>query len=297
MTVINTANNNQELIDFQSPEFRYKSLFGPLYGRHSVDWHWHDSLEFIQIAQGTAVAHIPQQDILLPEGSILLINSGVSHSVSAFDPSVPAKYHTQQINADVLAGSIGGAVKTKYFDPVIRCSALPVHIFTPEHPKHAIATGHFNKAFSAGQQEDFLFELTVQHELAKIWMIFVEETQEVWKNSAPVNDVRNDRLKLMLTFIQENCTEKLTLDQIAASAGISCRECSRCFQNILKMTPIEYLTDCRVRKASELLLNSSMSILEISYHCGFSTASYFCRIFKKTTGHSPSEHKRLHRSE
>ena len=240
--------------------------------------------------QQRAVAHL-----VVPENSILIINSGISHSAGTADPKMPVKFHTHLISATLLSSDTGSIIKSKYFDPIMTCHSLPYYIIKPGDPDHTLACELFEEAHTAANEQRFLFELIVRQNLTRIWMIFIENTKEIWHNATPVNDVRNDRLKQMLVFVHRNCTEKLTLEQIAASAGISTRECSRCFQSILKMTPIEYLTDCRVRKAADMLRNTSQSIIEISYNCGFSTASYFCRIFKKVMGQSPSTYKRLHR--
>lgn len=287
--------NKQQLIDFLSQDFMYQNAEGTFRKPNSVIWHWHDALEFVHTLNGECMFHLPNQDILVPADSILLINSGVSHAAGTVNSNGLVKFHTHLVSPVLLSGSTGSIIKSKYFDPVIACHSLPYYLILPDSPHHMLARNLFESAHSAASRDDFMFELTIRQNLSQIWMMFIEDTKEIWHNSTPVNDVRGERLKQMLAFVQRNCTEKLTLEQIAGSAGISTRECSRCFQSILKMTPIEYLTDCRVRKAAELLQNTSQSIIEISYNCGFSTASYFCRIFKKVMGQSPSSYKRQHR--
>lgn len=294
--IIIVDDNKQQLLDFSSPEFMYQQASAAFTTPNTVIWHWHDALEFVHTLNGECVFHLPHQDILVPADSILLINSGINHSAGTIDPNVPVKFHNHLISPSLLSGDTGSTIKNKYFDPVTSCHELPYYLILPESPRHALAKELFESAHKAAEQRDFFFELIVRQNLTQIWMMFIEDTRDIWHNATPVNDVRGERLKQMLAFVQRNCTEKLTLEQIAASAGISTRECSRCFQSILKMTPIEYLTDCRVRKAADMLQNTSQSIIEISYNCGFSTASYFCRIFKKVMGQSPSSYKRQHRN-
>jgi len=288
--------NKQQLIDYYSHEFMYQNAAATFTTSNSVIWHWHDALEFVHTLNGESIFHLPHQDIHVPADSILLLNSGISHSAGTADVKVPVKFHTHLISPTLLSGDTGSTIKSKYFDPVTKCINLPYYLILPDSPRHALAKNLFEVAYKAAEQQDFMFELVIRQNLTQIWMMFIQDTKEIWHNAAPVNDVRGDCLKQMLAFVQRNCTEKLTLEQIAASAGISTRECSRCFQSILKMTPIEYLTDCRVRKAADMLQNTSQSIIEISYNCGFSTASYFCRIFKKVMGQSPSNYKRQYRN-
>ena len=91
-----------------------------------------------------------------------------------------------------------------------------------------------------------------------------------------------ERLKTMMQFIHACYGEKITLEQIAASAGISPRECSRCFQRCIKISPMNYLNDYRVRMAARLLSQTGRTILSISEQCGFSSSSYFGKLFQKT---------------
>lgn len=287
--------HQQELVPFYSHEFRYRCLHAELNMEHSVTWHWHDALEFVHIVEGTAVFNLPQIDLILPEDSILIINSGVFHGAGNISPGDRVKYHTQMVSPEFLAGEAAGVIRAKYFDPVMRqASELPYHMITLEHPQHAQFKQLLEGSYDAAQGHDLMYELRIRQNLTQIWLLFIESTQNIWLNATPKNDVRSDRIKQMLSFIQENCTDKLTLDQIAESAGISTRECLRCFQSMLKMTPFEYLTDCRVRKAADMLANTSSSMLDIALDCGFSTPSYFCRMFKRQMGQSPSEYKRAH---
>lgn len=281
----------QEIISFYSPEFQYHNPEAVLTRQRTVRWHWHPALEFVHVLEGDALFSLPHIEVIVPEGAILILNSEVSHSACALDSDVPAYYHTHMISAELLAGGVGSFIKTKFFDPIMRCSELPYHLITKDMPIHAEACRLFEEAFHAADDKDYLMELKIRQNLTQLWLIFIEATRETWENYTPKNDYRSERIKLMLAFIQQNCTEKLTLEQIAASAGISTRECLRCFQTMLKTTPIEYLNECRVRRAADILQSGKSNMTEIALECGFSSASYFCRMFKKITGQSPTRYR------
>lgn len=57
-------------------------------------------------------------------------------------------------------------------------------------------------------------------------------------------------------------------------------------------TPVQYITDIRLKAAKNLLIYGNLSINDIAAKCGFSSAYYFCRIFKKKTGFTPGEFKK-----
>ena len=61
------------------------------------------------------------------------------------------------------------------------------------------------------------------------------------------------------------------------------------FLSVFSVPPAKYIQNYRVEKAKELLVNSELSIDEIAIATGFANASYFCKVFKSTTGLTPTE--------
>ena len=82
------------------------------------------------------------------------------------------------------------------------------------------------------------------------------------------------------------------MDQIAAAAGICERECFRCFSDIMNTTPMEYLNRHRIVTAARMLAEGGHSVGEIAEACGFSTSSYFGKVFRQKMGCTPSEYRR-----
>lgn len=85
--------------------------------------------------------------------------------------------------------------------------------------------------------------------------------------------------------------KNITLEDIALSANISKSEALRCFKNYLNRSPIDYLINYRIHKACHLLLDTNLNISDICLECGFSSASYFNRVFKKNFKLSPREYR------
>ena len=102
----------------------------------------------------------------------------------------------------------------------------------------------------------------------------------------------SSRIKLMITYLNEHFIEKVTLNEIAAAGMCSRRECNRAFQTQLHTTPFEYLLNVRLQQACQYLVNSCHSITDISISCGFSSTSYFTKLFREKFGCSPREYRR-----
>lgn len=96
----------------------------------------------------------------------------------------------------------------------------------------------------------------------------------------------------MLSFIHRNYSERITLAEISREASVSTREANRIFQKAIRQTPFEYLLHYRLEQARELLAKSELSIMEISYRCGFTDSTYMGKQFRRIFGETPGEYRR-----
>ena len=100
-------------------------------------------------------------------------------------------------------------------------------------------------------------------------------------------------LKTMISFIQHNYKKKLSLADIAASGAIGQSKCCQLFARYVGQTPNQNVTQYRINQSVRLLKNSDMSIIEIAGETGFASASYFSETFRKWTGKSPREYRKM----
>ncbi len=98
-------------------------------------------------------------------------------------------------------------------------------------------------------------------------------------------------LNVAMKFIEQNYQNDISVDDIAKSSGISQSLLFKLFKQAEKTTPVEYLREVRIAKASILLADSKMKIYEIAQICGFSDVAYFCKVFKEQTGNTPNSYR------
>lgn len=90
-------------------------------------------------------------------------------------------------------------------------------------------------------------------------------------------------------FINDNYMDEIRLAQLADIAGMSPSAFSRFFKMHTGRNLSDYIIDIRLGFAARMLVDTNMSISEISFDCGFNNLSNFNRIFKRKKGCSPSE--------
>ena len=93
------------------------------------------------------------------------------------------------------------------------------------------------------------------------------------------------------TYIRENLTRKITLHEIAKIAGLSAPYFSTIFKEEMGENLSKYINRLRVEKASRMLLETDVTLSEISSECCFQDQSWFSKIFKSFTGISPGKYR------
>ena len=94
-------------------------------------------------------------------------------------------------------------------------------------------------------------------------------------------------------YIRKHYTSELSMQDVAKAMNYSEAYFCKLFKQCFKVNFSAWLNEYRVEKAKEMLLQTRMSIREISIACGYTDANYFARVFKRITGKNPSEF-RLH---
>jgi len=105
------------------------------------------------------------------------------------------------------------------------------------------------------------------------------------------HQTRHPRLLQALELMRSNIEDVLTCQQIGDYVGLSTRQMERLFNEHLGESPATYYMNLRLERARHLLVQSTLSILQISTACGFSSTSYFARCYRKRYQCTPREER------
>lgn len=92
-------------------------------------------------------------------------------------------------------------------------------------------------------------------------------------------------------FIEENVTEKISVDELASKFAIGRRNFERRFKKATNNTPIEYIQRVKIEAAKKWLETGRKNVNEVMYDVGYSDVKAFRSVFKKVTGLSPMEYR------
>lgn len=126
---------------------------------------------------------------------------------------------------------------------------------------------------------------------AVIWMErFLEMAEQLAEAQAPLPG--EDNMRRLIEYIDEHYSEPLSLGTLSKHFHFNPSYLSSYFSTHNAEGFSEYLNKIRIRRASELLCSSALTISEISAQVGYGDHSYFTKVFKKQTGLSPSQYRR-----
>lgn len=100
-----------------------------------------------------------------------------------------------------------------------------------------------------------------------------------------------EEIKKLSDMIQKNPEEQFTIKSLSKSSGLSPNKLQEGFKMIHDRTVNDFITQMRIEKAEILIRNSDLNISEIVYCIGFTSRSYFSKIFKQKYNCSPKEYK------
>lgn len=261
------------------------------YVGNRVPWHWHQWFEVNYQVKGESVCHIGQESIYMSPGDAVFINANVLHSVDPVKDILP-RYYTLFFDMDFLTGGFNTVYSQKYVIPVLSSVGLQSFVIKPDSACGIRMMGCLADLIELFDKEPFGFEFKIRSRLSDFWILLFETTEKIRSNSANTTQIDDGKMRNMMEFIENHFFEKILVEDIAAAAGVSVRECTRCFSKVIGQPPIEYLNRLRIRQAAGMLVETDRSIGDISERCGFVSDSYFGKMFKELMGCTPSSYRK-----
>jgi len=108
------------------------------------------------------------------------------------------------------------------------------------------------------------------------------------------HQTRHPRLLQALELMRSHIEDVLSCQQIGDLVGLSTRQMERLFNEHLGVSPATWYMNLRLERARHLLVQSTLSILQISTACGFSSTSYFARCYRKRYQCTPRQERQKH---
>jgi AraC-like DNA-binding protein len=111
-------------------------------------------------------------------------------------------------------------------------------------------------------------------------------------HDASVPESSADRIERTLQAVRTNLGMNVSVQELAALANMSHTHYTLQFRRQVGENPRSYINKLKIQRASELLLASDLKVEAVAREVGFDDAFYFCRLFKRLTGRTPTDFRR-----
>ena len=258
------------------------------YESGSFMWHWHPEIEITYVQKGTMCYKVNHMVYHLKEGDIVFNNSGALHS-GTMENQKDCAYIPVTFDSRLIYGFFQSTVNSKYVDPVIQDSMLPAICIDQSEPWHKPFREYLLRIIYLDEKKPDFYELDITICLQSMWRLLLEHiTYE--PQASRENSLEYDRIKKILSYIEENYQNKITLNDIAGHIHLCESECTRLFKRHMNTTLFAFLQEYRIERSLEFL-QDDQPVSAVADKAGFSDPNYYSKVFAKIKGCSPREYR------
>ncbi len=261
------------------------------YESGSFMWHWHPEIEITYVQKGTMCYKVNNLVYHLKEGDIVFHNSGVLHS-GIMENQEDCSYIPVTFDSRLIYGFFQSTINSKYVDPVIQDSRLPAICIDQSELWHKQFREYLLHIISLDREHPEFYELDICICLQSMWRLLLEHiTYE--PNVSGENSLEYDRIKKILSYMEENYKNKITLKDISEHIHLCQSECTRLFKRYMNTTLFSFLQEYRIERSLEYLKKDT-PVTDVASAVGFEDSNYYSKVFTKIKGCSPREYRKHH---
>lgn len=259
------------------------------YDSNSFMWHYHPEIEITYIKKGSMHYRVNNQSFHLKEGDIIFCNSNALHS-GEMEHQEDCSYIPITFDPKLIYGFFQSTICTKYVEPVIQNLAVcAMHIDYTES-WHETFRKKMLEVIALDKEKPDFYELDISIRMQIMWRLLVEHLPHQPLPAA--SDLTEyERIRKILSYIEQNYMNPITLAEVAEHIHLCESECTRLFKRHMNTTLFSFLQEYRIERSLEYL-STHESISNIAGKTGFSDSNYYSKVFSKIKGCSPREYRK-----
>jgi len=249
-------------------------------------FHWHDELELLIVVEGSIELKVGYEWLYLKRGDIMLINSDEIHSIKETDEK-------NKIVCVYMDCNVCYEKFSDFYEIVAIWTYKEAYEKLNQNRKAILDNvGYLATVLEEGSDKDKImhgYEMLLKS-LVYCYRIDITNPDG---SAFQVTDEKKDVIYRIIKYMYSNYDHKVNLQDISEKEYMSLFYLSHSFKDITGYSFRDWLNFVRVENAEKLLLNSTLSITEIAYQCGFSDVRYFNKHFVKWYKITPNKYRNL----
>jgi AraC-type DNA-binding domain-containing proteins len=247
--------------------------------------HWHEQFMLMYIEKGVLLLRCGKQKILAGQDSIAIVNPNEIHSGE--NPESDLEYYSLKIDLLLLLGNQPDLQQTMYTELFLKNRLQ----FENKILGDDFLLGCIKNVIKEFQEQKEGYELALRGLGYQILTVLLRKYTKTVPDPSEL-DMQYRRLKQIkpaITYMESHLADKITLENLSEATHLSPIHFSRVFKTVAGFSPMEFLGRLRIQKATQLLVNTDKTIVEIAMDTGFNDGNYFSRFFKKCRQETPRE--------
>jgi len=243
--------------------------------------HCHEELEFILVLEGSINVNIRNEISTLKEDDFILINGNETHSITSLSKN---RFVSLKINVRALTRCF-----PSYNYIYFKCNS----IFENDNNKYIYdeMRNLIANVLLVLVKRESGFELKA---CSYVYLIgeHLYNNFEVKRGSKYCEVRKDNRIDNIINFINEKYNTDITLSEVASEFNLNYHFLSHCIKDNIGMSFQNYLNKIRLEKTTDMIIHSNKNMTEIALMNGFSSTSYFYKVFKKEYNCTPLEYRK-----
>lgn len=272
----------------------------------NVPLHWHDEFEMNRILLGQGEFICGDDKLIAKKGDFLILPPDTLHAAYPCDGG-ELIYQAFVFSPVMLGADSNDRCAIEFIRPMVKGMVRPEPLICPEVDNYEELKATADRIFShfdlgnPGYAETAKTSEAVSHGrlprqelLLKSDLIRFFALLECGGTSAEGEGSISytEMIRPALEFMVENYREPISVEMLAELVHLSKSYFMSCFKKAAGIGAIEYLAQLRINAACRMLTDTTASISDIAYHCGYNNLSNFNRQFRSAIGCSPREYRR-----
>lgn len=258
----------------------------------SSETHEHDFLELTYVLSGQATHTLDGVPSVLSKGDYFIVDYHKSHSYEQIGEKpftvINCLFVPRFIDETLKGSHELGEVVNSYMIKFDFCRLK-------DHPTKFIYhddDGHIGRLFNI-LYEEYTAKRMGYLETMRCYLIaiIIEIMRQI--QVPDYIDSESAMIRYTLDYVQKNFMDKLSLGEIAGQFNYSLAHASHTFKKETGMTFQDYVQCVRIQESCRLLINTTKKVSEISQLVGYSNIQFFNEVFRRQTGMSPREFRRM----
>lgn len=251
------------------------------------NWHYHREIELVYIEKGKGKRHIGNHVSYFNDGDLIMIGSNLPHYGFPSGLSVTNQEIFMQIHESCFGTGFLDMVETSSIKSLFAKSKFGLSFYggikneVGERLKSMFYMSSFEKMME-------VIKIFHQLSLTEEYNLLNAEGQTLEFSGTDIN-----RIDLIYEHVRNNFESKIFLEEIAETTNMTVPALCRFFKKSTGKTFVQFLNEYRITHACKIISEESKNITDLAFECGFNNLSNFNRTFKKVTGKSPSEYRKI----